>query len=616
MAKPRPEKTLADYVAIAISPALIMVLVGSLVFFLLEVAYTGQFAGRFKYVLFWFVFAAVLVARISIEEGKERAFLFAALFWGAVSLVVFKFLEDNPLAGFFLLGVVWWCAKQLTWDCTVIDDEQDASGQGLLQITGLDPGEEADASQNGEAAPASLPMTDADEEAAAEGQTEEDPKKRPHAPGLWVVYFSLAALPLFGIGQLFIPAADVERRSSAFRYLWVYVAAGLGLLLTTSFLGLRRYLRQRKLMMPGAMTAKWIGMGAALAVAILIVCLILPRPNAAYSVTKLVDVVSEKIGKASEHAFGSDDAGEGEGKRAGREARPEESEQNGEGQKGNDGKQAGQTSKTGQPASGDGGKKDGSSNTKGGKQNQGEGDKNNQSEQADSSSKEKNSGQGQDNQSKTGEEPQDKNKDSGGGRFESEEQTQGGRSEQKSQSSSSNIGSKIATLVKWLIYLALAIAVVYFAVKHWETIKSALARFIQDLKDLFATLFGRKPKPEPGPMEAEDLLKPRPIKPFANYANPFRSGQDQHMGTIELIAYTYDALQAFGAENGCPKRPDQTPTEYAQDIARHEPDLAADARNIAQLYLRAAFSISPPSVECHKLLKQAWSRMESAGTLA
>jgi hypothetical protein len=152
--------------------------------------------------------------------------------------------------------------------------------------------------------------------------------------------------------------------------------------------------------------------------------------------------------------------------------------------------------------------------------------------------------------------------------------------------------------------------------KHWDTIKAALSRFIQDLKDLFAGLFGRKPKPDAGPMEAEDLLKPRPIKPFAHYANPFRNGQEQHMGTIELIAYTYDALQAWGAENGCPKRPDQTPTEYAQEIARHDAEVALEARNIAQLYLRAAFSTTPPSVESHKQLKQAWSRMESAGTLA
>ena len=45
MAKARPQKTLADYVAIGISPALIMVLVGSLVFFLEELAIFGRVFG-------------------------------------------------------------------------------------------------------------------------------------------------------------------------------------------------------------------------------------------------------------------------------------------------------------------------------------------------------------------------------------------------------------------------------------------------------------------------------------------------------------------------------------------------------------------------------------------
>ncbi|MCA9071566.1 MAG: hypothetical protein KDA84_21720, partial [Planctomycetaceae bacterium] len=88
MAKSRPQQTLADYVAIAISPALIMVLVGSLVFFLQEVGYSGEFGGRLKWILFWFVFAAVLIARMSIQEGKEHAAVYTLAFWGAITLVV------------------------------------------------------------------------------------------------------------------------------------------------------------------------------------------------------------------------------------------------------------------------------------------------------------------------------------------------------------------------------------------------------------------------------------------------------------------------------------------------------------------------------------------------
>jgi hypothetical protein len=42
----RLDQTLADYVGIVISPVLIMSLVGSLVFFLVEIASAGRFGDR------------------------------------------------------------------------------------------------------------------------------------------------------------------------------------------------------------------------------------------------------------------------------------------------------------------------------------------------------------------------------------------------------------------------------------------------------------------------------------------------------------------------------------------------------------------------------------------
>ena len=112
-------------------------------------------------------------------------------------------------------------------------------------------------------------------------------RRRPHAPGVWVVYFSLAALPIFGFGQAFIPVSNVGSRQYAFVLLCVYVAAGLGLLLTTSFLGLRRYLRQRRLEMPGAMAGTWLATGAVLIVGLLVLAMLLPRPNAEYAISQL-----------------------------------------------------------------------------------------------------------------------------------------------------------------------------------------------------------------------------------------------------------------------------------------------------------------------------------------
>jgi len=142
----RLHQTLADYVVIAISPALIMALVGSLVFFLLGVFYQGQFQERLYWVMACFVFAAVLIGRISIEEGLERAAPFGATLAVLVAVASSRFMEYQGgwiehvgfLVNWGLIALIWWCAHRLTWDCTVIDDDQDASGEGLLQIAGLE----------------------------------------------------------------------------------------------------------------------------------------------------------------------------------------------------------------------------------------------------------------------------------------------------------------------------------------------------------------------------------------------------------------------------------------------------------------------------------------------
>src|SRR5260370_1059106 len=93
-------------------------------------------------------------------------------------------------------------------------------------------------------------------------------RKKPHNPGVWVIYFSLAALPLFGLGQSLIPAGEEGRRRYVFWLMIVYLGSGLGLLLTTSFLGLRRYLRQRMLPLPTSITVAWLAASGVLIAAL------------------------------------------------------------------------------------------------------------------------------------------------------------------------------------------------------------------------------------------------------------------------------------------------------------------------------------------------------------
>ncbi|HUY92642.1 MAG TPA: hypothetical protein VMV10_28135, partial [Pirellulales bacterium] len=112
--KRREQMTSIDYVVIALSPALIMVLVGSLCFFLLEVFYRGQYEARLTWIMFWFVFAIVLIARISMEEGAEKASVYGLALAGAVGVAMLRFV-DSPFIAWGLMALTWWCAHKLTW---------------------------------------------------------------------------------------------------------------------------------------------------------------------------------------------------------------------------------------------------------------------------------------------------------------------------------------------------------------------------------------------------------------------------------------------------------------------------------------------------------------------
>ncbi|NBP81327.1 hypothetical protein EBU58_11565, partial [bacterium] len=128
----RLQPTLGDYLAIAVGPVLIGLLVGSMVFFLIEVFYQGQFGGRLQFIMAWFVVGAVGIARISIEEGREHAALFAAPLGILVAIAALKFVEFSgplralsPVLSVGLVALIWWSTDCLTWDCTVVDDDEE-----------------------------------------------------------------------------------------------------------------------------------------------------------------------------------------------------------------------------------------------------------------------------------------------------------------------------------------------------------------------------------------------------------------------------------------------------------------------------------------------------------
>jgi hypothetical protein len=305
----KPHPSAADFLAAAISPALIMILVGSLVFFLLELMYGGPYADRLRWTMFWFVFAMVLISRISVEEGFGKASIYGVALAWATAMWIFRFV-DFVFGVFAFLAFIWWCASKLVWDVTVIPDDEDSSGEGLMAVAGFAIPGEGEAKLQATLTPWWKTLFRNESERAG----------LPHAPGLWIVYFSMIALPFFGLGYALIPASHAAQRASCFHFAWSFAVSAMGLLLISSFLGLRRYLRRRYLTMPLALTRKWFQSGITITLMILVGALFLPRPEGAYQLNGALQAIGSPRQRASQNAKLDSDPEKGKGPEKGGEA--------------------------------------------------------------------------------------------------------------------------------------------------------------------------------------------------------------------------------------------------------------------------------------------------------
>ncbi len=648
----RLHKTLVDYLVIAISPALIMLLVGSLVFFLIEVFYQGNFQGRLQYIFALFVIGAVLIGRISIEDGRERASLFAAPLGIAILLAINKFVafQGGGLAAFSflincgLIALVWWSADKLTWDCTLIDESEEDAGEGLLEAVGLDaPGK---AALQKEIAP--QPPQPAEVEsspAAGWWQRFIERRRRPHAPGVWVVYFSLAAVALFGLGQLFIPAGDLPARRFAFFLLCIYTASGLGLLLTTSFLGLRRYLRQRRREMPLAMVNVWLATGAVLIAAVMLAATLLPRPNAEYAISELPFHFGSPDQKSSPYGTGSDGVKDDQADDAAQSDEQQEQDKQRNGQQsdsadsdrpGGKKSEKGKPSKSDDQAPGKSEKGDASSPSQNRKEStstesEGESQKNGE-KSPDNRDKQK--PQSTDEKTETGgEKPEkesqprkdgasgSKGKDSGGRSTDAKSASNENRAQQRGVGNHSTAtdfsrwrhridGFFSARFIKQLLYGIAALVVLFLMWRHRRELLAAIADFRRQLLDFWRRLFGCGSKHTTVATENEPAKTP--ARRFADFTNPFATGQAGNWPPERLVRCTFEAMEAWASEHGHPRSPEQTPHEFVQCLASNVPALAADAGLLADLYCQAAYAAGELSVASITRLSRLWRNLENS----
>lgn len=665
MSSRRLHESLGDYVAVAISPALIMALVGSLTFFLLELFYHGPYDARLRWVMFWFVMAAVLIARISMVEGAERAGLYGLALGVAVMLVIVRFIGAfwGPA---LLLGVAWWCAHRLTWDCTRLDHAPDANGKGLLDAAGLDEAAATRASAQ-DVPPRADDSTTATEEANLGPKPSPwrrlllRPDRSPNRPaGVTVIYFSLAALPIFGLGQGVIAAVEPGRRRYTFGLLCVYLTAALGLLMATSFLSLRRYLRQRRLEMPVSTVTAWLGTGSAVAVAILLLALLFPKPQAEYSAPSLLGAMASRVRQASRWSALRDSPAQGEGRAsnrpaekppttrnrstAGRGAASDQSQSKATGKSSSSKTGSGRKPKTGADSSrkqpGDAGapghktrekaSSRGSSSSKQGSNPPDAGSGSGKGKQKASSGKSSSGKSTTSSESRKGsassaaavskqrnaaqKQPQRPGRLSGNKSSSSPARPQsasrppaGGRPHSAPPRGTPLSGFRLLHLLRWLIVAALIAAAIVLLIRYPREVADWLGRLWAALVDLWRDLFGwRRKKASSAPAEVA-VVKPR--RPFASFVNPLENPSVTDGSTAELIRYSFEALEAWAAEHETPREPGQTCVEFCQQVADRFGNLSPEVRKLGVQYARVAYARAVPTDTSTELLSRLWSKM-------
>lgn len=565
-----PDKTLADYLAILISPILIMALVGSLVFFCLEVAYRGENGGMIRWTLFWFVLAAVLVSRISIENGSNQGTVYGVLL-GVVTGMMMTVYVDWVIGCWVLLALAWWFASKITWDCTVVDGDEDTSGEGLLDAAGFKesraPGRGPGKDQRrlpklGGVVPieqenpipiplrASTAVFQRQEAGRAQGRTpptrkpelsKQKPGDLPHSPGMWVIYFSLAALPIFGLGQHFISKADLAERNDAFVFVFVYVIAALGLLLSSSFLNLRRYLRQRSLRMPASMAAGWVGRGVVLAAAVAGLAILLPRPQATYSLTSMLDRFEKK------------------------EEVPAQTE---------DSSLPGVQKRSNRAGQGQDGRSDSDQQEAGARE---------------AGSDQRNGGEGRRD----------------GGR---EKSTQG-----QTQGMSVTPDASLGAWLKYLVYAALGVFAAWHLYRNRGPLWAALLEILRTWKNFLRKLMGWD-------VSSDSLVKPMiptPIKAFESLENPFRTGAARHRSLDELARCTLEAVESWAEASQIHRDETQTPAEFLRGLGHLWPDIALSVEPFAEVYGRVAYGgelTTAGAEKAYGVMESLWRNLEGQRT--
>jgi hypothetical protein len=375
--------------------------------------------------------------------------------------------------------------------------------------------------------------------------------------------------------------------------LFGYLFFSLGLLVSTSFLGLRRYLRQRKVEMPLSLTWIWIGGGIAGVALVLLIVSLIPLPSGSQGLMDLpFRMDTETSLRPSQWGQGSE----------GKKEEPDDSQAS---------KTPGdQSSKSISDAAVPGGKEP--SDAKGDHKSKSESKsktlKDDPNSKASPSSNEKgDSKKSRSNESLNPSLDKDKEKSKTAPQKndieKSKVQSQDPMPPNPERSMSISLSGGWENLLRWLVSGLLLVVIAYVAIRYRDEIHQAWL----DLAAYWRGLFGVRSADSPASKVAsnEEPLSLVRQKIFTDFENPF-SRKASRWSPQRILLHFFEALEAWGLERRMARSAEETPEEYLRRLASKFPDQAESLHRFTQLYNRTAYANTSADPNEVKRLASLW----------
>ena len=153
--------------------------------------------------------------------------------------------------------------------------------------------------------------------------------------------------------------------------------------------------------------------------------------------------------------------------------------------------------------------------------------------------------------------------------------------------------SGLAGVLKLLFYAVAAIAVAYLVWKYRRQLVQAIADILQQLRELIAGLLGGKPAADHAAAEEQTSAARARSRRFADFRDPFATGEHRQIPPDELVRYTFAAFEAWANDHGCPAHA-RSHAARADSFRRRggEPDVCGGPANGAAV-LRAGLRLTP-----------------------